>query len=107
MKNLLERFNKWVMTRRLRKQKERAIFEIEMDLAYLEKFKGSVIKYDEGKARKRMAELKAKGEQRTPIEETELEQVLNVIAESKAVKNEYSKSQALLNDIRNYVSCLN
>lgn len=101
----MQQIKNWFMKWSLRRQKERAIFEIEMDLKYLKTFKGTMIDYDEGKARKRMAELKQIAS-RTDLEEQELDRVLGVIAESKAVKNEWQKSQALLADLRNYISCL-
>lgn len=90
---------------RLKSHKKRALFELKTDLQYLMKFKGDMIKYDEGKARKRMAELK-KIENRTPIQETELDTVLNVIADSKAVKNEYQKTAQLIKDVEDYLSIL-
>lgn len=96
----------WYLKWKLRRQKLRAIFEIEQDLNYIRVFKKDILEFDESKARKRMKELNQKGDQRTPHENAELDAVLQCIAESKAVKNEYEKSTALLKDIYNYVSLL-
>lgn len=90
---------------RLRNQKRRALFEIEQDLRYLETFKSDMFKYDEGKARKRMAELKQK-EKRTEIEDAEFDKILEVISQSKAVKNEFNQSKKVAEDVRNYISLL-
>jgi hypothetical protein len=96
-----ETYYKW----RLKNQKMRALFEIKQDLSYLMRFKSDMYKYDEGKARKRMVELK-KIENRTDVENAELDAVLNVIAESKAVKNEVEKTTILIKDIENYITLL-
>lgn len=86
-------------------QKERAIYEASKDMEYLMNFKGDMIKYDESKARKRMAELKAK-ENRTEVEEAELEQVISTIAESKSVKLNYRKTVELKEDLEKYISII-
>lgn len=90
---------------RLKAQKRRALFEVRQDLRYIKEFKGDMLEYDESKARARMGELKRK-EERTDEEQAEYEQVLGVIAMSKAVKNEWEKSQELARDLENYISLL-
>lgn len=89
----------------LRRRKRMALFEVLQDIQYIEKFKGGMLTYDESKARKKMAELKAK-ETRTPQEDAELDSVLDVISESKAVKNEHRMSAKLAQDLINYNSLL-
>lgn len=102
---MITAIREFLYKRRLISQKLRAIFEIEQDLKYLAFHKKTMLEYDEAKARKRMVELK-KIESRSPVEEAELDAVLSVIAESKAVKNEYEKSKAVLEDCKGYVKML-
>lgn len=90
---------------RMRAAKRRGLFEVERDIEYLMAFKGDMIRFDESKARKRMAELK-KIDQRSPVEEAELDAILGVISESKVVKNEYEKSKFLAEDLKKYISFL-
>ncbi len=90
---------------RLKAQKRRALYEVCQDLRYIEEFKGEMLHYDESKARSRMGELKRK-EDRTDVEQAEYEQVLGIIALSKAIKNEHEKSTDLAKDLENYISLL-
>lgn len=105
MKTIIIAIREWYYANRLKAQKRRAIFEVEQDLRFIEKFKGDMLKYDESKARKRMAELRRK-ETRTEVDETELEQVMGIISMSKAVKNEWEKSTELKKDLEKYVSLM-
>jgi hypothetical protein len=84
----------------------KALYEVRVDLRYIKEFKGEMITYDEGPARKKMAQLKQKGESRTPIEEQELDAILDTIAESKAVKNEWNQSLKLEEDLLKYLALL-
>ena len=101
----MNKLREWYYKRKLRIQKEKGLFEVRQDLTYIKTFKGEMLKYDESKARKRMSELKSK-ENRTPQEETELDGVLDVIAESKATKNEYRQSEKLASALEDYISLL-
>lgn len=102
---MIKAIREFFYKRGLKARKRRALYEVSQDLRYIEEFKGTMLDYDEGKARSRMAELKRK-ETRTPEEESEYEQILGVLAISKAVKNEYEKSTELLEDLKNYISLL-
>lgn len=95
----------WFLKRGLRKQKERALYEVEFDIKYIEVFKSDILKLDETPLRKRMTELKKK-ESLTEQEEIENYKLLAKINESKAVKNEYEKSKELAADLRNYLSII-
>lgn len=103
---MISSFKSWVYQKRLKKQKIKAWFEVGSDIRYLEEFKGDMLGYDEGPARKRMAELKKKEDKITQTEQQELEAILNTISESKAVKNEHQKCTILLKDLENYISIL-
>lgn len=93
------------MKAKLKEHKERALFEVEQDLRYIETFKKDMLDYDEEPARRRMSQLKKKDE-RTEEEDQELEAVIETISESKGVKNEWEKSNQLAKDLRNYISLL-
>jgi hypothetical protein len=101
MNEIKELFMRW----RLKRHKERALYEVGQDLIYLMTFKKGALEYDEDKGRKRMAELKAM-ESRSDKEEAELDNVINMISESKAVKNEVEQSKRLQADLTNYISIL-
>ena len=101
IEKIREMFYRW----RLKNQKRRGLFEAKCDLVYLRAFKGDMLKYDEGKARKRMSELKAITN-RDEKQELELDTVLNVIAESKAVKNEFSQTERLIKHLEVYIDTL-
>lgn len=90
---------------RLKNQKRRALFEVTKDIEYLKKFKGDMLEYDEGPARRKMSQLK-KQDERTDEEEQELMMIVETITESKAVKNEFEKSDELRQDLQNYISML-
>lgn len=97
---------RWWYKIQLRKRKEQALFEVGQDINYILAFKGDMVEYDESRARKRMSELKSKGESITDKEEMELDKILEVIAESKATKNEYRQSMKLQEDLKKYISLL-
>lgn len=102
MKNYIKNlYYKW----NLKRQKERAIFEVAQDIRYIESFKKDMLDYDETKARKRMSELK-KIDNKSEIEEAELDTIIGIVSQSKATKNEYEKSKALLIDLENYISII-
>ena len=102
---MIETIKNWWMTRKLRLHKERALFEVQTDLAYLYTFKKEALHCDEDTARKRMAELK-KIESPTPEQSEEMGNLINEISQSKATKNEVEKSAELVRDLENYISLL-
>lgn len=103
---MITKIKEWFWTRRLRNMKLRAIFEVKKDIEYIRKVKKNMVEYDEGKARKRMAELKNKGETRTEQEQLEYEAVIDVISESKAIKNELEKNVKLVKDLEKYLDII-
>lgn len=103
----MNQIKKWWYKVSLKMQKEKAIYEISQDMKYIETFKGGMLSYDESKARRRMAELKKiPDESKTEIQHQELEHVLDVISKSKATKQEYERSKAVLGDLKDYISIL-
>lgn len=102
---MIDIIRNWFFRKDLLKKKRRVLFEVEKDLQYLKKFKAFYLNFDEDKARARMAELKKK-EDRTDKEQAELEEVVGKIAMSKAVKNEWEKSQELRDDLNRYISII-
>ncbi len=90
---------------KLKNQKRRALHEVNQDLLYIKTFKQEALQCDEGPLRHNMSMLKKK-EDKTPEEEKTYEAILDTIAESKAVKNEFQKTSELAKDIENYISLL-
>ena len=101
MKTIREFFYRWT----LKNHKRKALFEMECDINFLETCKSTMLRYDESKARKRMAELK-KLESPSEVEQQELDKILNVLAESKATKNEWEKTKEVADQVRQYISTL-
>lgn len=90
--------------------KQKAVFELQQDLRYLETFKGSLLAEGaDAKARASMAELKRKGQDKdglTEAEQAELEAVLEFIQEVKKTVTAYEKTKKVLNEVQEYISCL-
>lgn len=101
----MKKIQQFFFKRGLRRQKERAIFELEKDLQYIETFKAEMLSLDETPLRKRMGELKRK-EDRTDEEEQNLAGILEKIALSKAVKNEHEKTKQLIQDCKDYLTII-
>lgn len=97
--------NEFFLRRGLRKQKERAIYEVGKDIEFIKAFKKDWLDYDETNDRKRLAVLKRK-EELTDEEQNEFEKINNNIVISKAVKNEYEKSLELLEQLKQYVQII-
>lgn len=102
---MIQTIREWFYTRRIIRNKRRAIFEMKQDMRYIETQQKDMLHYNEGPARKRMAEIKAK-EEPTEIEESELENILSVIATSKAVKQSYNETKKVMEDNIVYLNML-
>lgn len=91
---------------RLKRRKQFQLYEVGKDMEYIKRFKRGPLDFKEDDSRKKMASLKRKGEDKTDLEEKEIEILEDLITESRAVKAEYEKLEGLYGELENYLSLL-
>jgi len=95
----------WIYRLQLRAKQKRILYELEMDLKWLETFKGGVIDANENELRTRIMELQSK-ETKTEEELCEIDSIAGTIAELKVVRSRYQQTQNNVKELKDYIEML-
>jgi hypothetical protein len=95
----------WIYKILLRSKQKKLLFEMEMDLKFLETYKSEVIKADEGELREALSVLNIK-EDRTAEDNAQIEKIAGMIADLKVVRSRYAGTKSNIKEIKEYIAML-
>lgn len=102
----MNRIRQWFYKQKLRREKEYYLFQGYKDIEFFEKFKSREINANIDALRKRFSEERQKKDEGKPHDDDLIGQLAKDIAEAQAHQGEYKKTKEIIQDFKNYLSCL-
>lgn len=96
---------KWLYKIQLRKKQEKLLFELEMDLKFLEEYKNNIVNADEDEIRDKLSEINRK-EEKDAKDLLEAQNYAEILADIKVVRARYSSTKSNIKELQQYIAML-
>jgi hypothetical protein len=95
----------WIFRKLLKLKQKRILFEMKMDLKWLEAYKKDVLKANEDELRNKLAEYQDK-ETLDSKDNLEIDNIANILAEIKIVKQRHTQTKSNIKELSSYIEML-
>jgi len=95
----------WLYKILLRNKQKRILFEMKMDLKWIESYKKDVLKANENDLRAKLAEYKDK-ETLDAKDQLDIDRIADILAEIKMIKQRHAQTKSNIKELESYIEML-